>query len=185
MLDLRTWPEAPQTIDAIQALVDKSLLRSWIPAEQSRYDIEEPCFGMYLSIHEYAAEKLVAGGSAARRLSSSGTTRHFAGFGSDEAIESLYRHGGIRRRRALALELDNLVAACRRAAGRGHGDTAVAALRAAWEVLDLQGPYALGAALGEQVLALDGITPSLLIAARWTRRWPPGAPGASTSAARG
>ena len=169
VLDLRAWPEAPQTLDAIQALVDKSLLRSWIPAEQARYDIEEPCFGMYLSIHEYATEKLVASGAAAQGDVEQRHERYFAGFGSDEAIESLYRHGGIRRRRALALELDNLVAACRRAAGRRHGDTAVAAFRAAWEVLDLQGPYALGAALGEQVLALDGITPSLLIAARWTR----------------
>jgi predicted ATPase/class 3 adenylate cyclase/Tfp pilus assembly protein PilF len=169
VLDLAAWPEAPETIDAIQALVDKSLLRSWIPAEQSRYDIEEPCFGMYLSIHEYATEKLVASGPAAQSDAEQRHERYFADFGSDEAIESLYRHGGIRRRRALALELDNLVAACRRAASRGHGDTAVAAYRAAWEVLELQGPYALGAALGDQVIALDGITPSLLIAARRTR----------------
>ena len=124
---------------------------------------------MYLSLHEYAAEKLSAGGSAARREAEQRHERYFAGFGTDEAIESLYRHGGIRRRRALALELDNLVVACRRAAGRGNGDTAVAAYRAVWEALDLQGPYALGAALGDQVLALDGITPSLLTAARWTR----------------
>ena len=168
VLDLTAWPEAPEVIDAIQALVDKSLLRAWIPSEQSRYDIEEPCFGMYLSLHEYAAEKLASEASA----QGAGEQRHeryFASFGTDEAIESLYRHGGIRRRRALALELDNLVAACRRAASRGHGDTAVAAFRAAWEVLDLQGPYTLGAALGEQVLVVDGITPSLLIAARWTR----------------
>jgi predicted ATPase/class 3 adenylate cyclase/Tfp pilus assembly protein PilF len=169
VLDLSAWPEAPEVIDAIQALVDKSLLRSWIPAEQSRYDIEEPCFGMYLSLHEYAAEKLSAGGSAARRETEQRHESYFAGFGTDEAIESLYRHGGIRRRRALALELDNLVVACRRAAGRGNDDTAVAAYRAVWEVLDLQGPYALGATLGDQLLALDGLTPSLLTVARWTR----------------
>ena len=41
--------------------------------------------------------------------------RYFARFGTDEAIDALFRHGGVRRRRALALELDNLVAACRRA----------------------------------------------------------------------
>ncbi|HEY6512158.1 MAG TPA: tetratricopeptide repeat protein [Burkholderiaceae bacterium] len=169
VLDLTAWPEAPPAIDAIQALVDKSLLRSWIPAEASRYDIEEPCFGMYLSLHEYATEKLAASGPAPQRDVEQRHERYFAAFGTDEAIESLYRHGGIRRRRALALELDNLVTACRRAAGHGQGDAAVAAFRAAWEALDLQGPYALGAALGDQVLALDGITPSLLIAARWTR----------------
>jgi predicted ATPase/class 3 adenylate cyclase/Tfp pilus assembly protein PilF len=169
VLDLSAWPAAPQTIDAVQALVDKSLLRSWIPAEQARYDIEEPCFGMFLSIHEYAAEKLVASGPAARSAAEQRHERYFAAFGTDEAIEALYRHGGIRRRHALALELDNLATACRRAVQRGHGDTAVAAFRAAWEVLDQQGPYALGAALGDRVLALEGITPSLRIVARWTR----------------
>ena len=58
VLDLSPWPEAPPTLDAVQALVDKSLLRTWVPAEQGRFDIDEPYFGMYLSIHEYAAEKL-------------------------------------------------------------------------------------------------------------------------------
>ena len=68
--------------------------------------------------------------------------RYFAGFGTNEALEALSLHGGVKRRRALALELDNLVAACRRAVGRGDGETAVAAYRAAWEVLALQGPFA-------------------------------------------
>ena len=62
VLDLSAWPEAPPAMDVVQALADKSLLRTWVPAEQSRYDIEEPYFGMYLSIHEYAAEKLEASG---------------------------------------------------------------------------------------------------------------------------
>ena len=74
VLELTAWPEAPQTIDAMQALVDKSLLRSWIPAEPARYDIEEPCFGMYLSLHEYAAEKLVASGRERTVTCSSGTS---------------------------------------------------------------------------------------------------------------
>ena len=169
VLDLSAWPEAPDTIDAIQALVDKSLLRTWIPAEQAHHDIVEPRFGMFLSIHEYATEKLVACGPSVRSDAEQRHERYFASFGTDEAIETLYRHGGIRRRHAFALELDNLAAACRRAAGRGHGDTAVACFRAAWEVLDLQGPYALGAALGDRVLALDGTAPSLYVAARWTR----------------
>ncbi len=169
VLDLSAWPEAPDTIDAIQALVDKSLLRSWIPAGRTRHDIEEPCFGMLLSLHEYAAEKLLASGTAVHRDAEQRHARFFAGFGTEEAVESLYRHGGIRKRRSLALQLENLVAACRRAAGHGQGDTAVAAFRAAWEVLDLQGPYALGAALGDRVLALDGITPASRVLALWTR----------------
>ena len=32
VLDLSPWPGAPPAIDAVQALVDKSLLRTWIPA---------------------------------------------------------------------------------------------------------------------------------------------------------
>ena len=65
VLDLSPWPDAPPAMDAIQALVDKSLLRTWVPAERGRYDIEEPYFGMYISIHEYAEEKLA--GEQARR----------------------------------------------------------------------------------------------------------------------
>jgi predicted ATPase/class 3 adenylate cyclase/Tfp pilus assembly protein PilF len=169
VLDLSPWPEAPLVMDAVQALVDKSLLRTWVPAERGRYDIEEPYFGMYLSIHEYAVEKLKLGGPGTEREAEQRHGRHFAGFGTEDALESLYRHGGVQRRRALALELDNLVAACRRAVVRGDGETAVAAYRAAWEVLELQGPFTIGAVLGAQVLALDGINPSLRAAASLTR----------------
>ena len=157
VLDLSPWPEAPLAMDAVQALVDKSLLRTWVPAEQGRYDIEEPYFGMYISIHEYAAEKL-AGERARRGTGLRGAARPATSPASVRRTRSKRssRHGGVQRRRALALELDNLVAACRRAAGRGDGEVAVAAYRAAWEVLELQGPFALGVALGAQVLALPG-----------------------------
>jgi predicted ATPase/class 3 adenylate cyclase/Tfp pilus assembly protein PilF len=169
VLDLSSWPDASPVLDAVQALVDKSLLRTWIPAEQGRYDLEEPYFGMYLSIHEYAAEKLKARGREAKGAAEERHGRYFACFGTEEALDALFRHGGVRRRRALALELDNLVAACRRAVQRGDGDAAVAAYRAAWEVLELQGPFALGAVLGVQVLALDGMPASLRCAARVTQ----------------
>ena len=58
VLDLARWPEAPPSMDAIQALVDKSLLRTWVPVELGRYELDEPYFGMYMSIREYAAAKL-------------------------------------------------------------------------------------------------------------------------------
>ncbi len=165
VLDLSPWPGAPLAMDAVQALVDKSLLRTWVPAEQSRYDIDEPYFGMYLSIHEYASQKLEASGSEAKRAAEERHGQYFAGFGTNEAIEALSSHGGVKRRRALALELDNLVAACRRAVGRGHGETAVAAYRAAWAVLALHGPVAMGTVLGGQVVALDGIDRALRVSA--------------------
>ena len=78
VLDLSPWPEAPSAMDVVQALSDKSLLRMWVPAAKSRYDIEEPFFGMYLSIREYAAEKLDAGGAAARRAAEERHGVHFA-----------------------------------------------------------------------------------------------------------
>ena len=169
VLDLTPWSDAPPAIDAVQALVDKSLLRTWVRADQGRYDLNEPYFGMYLSIHEYAAQKLLASGSGAQCAAEEHHERYFASFGTEEALDALSRHGGVKRRRALALELDNLVAACRRAVGRGDSGSAVAAYRAAWEVLDLHGPFALGVALGAQVLAIDGIETSLRAAALMTR----------------
>ncbi len=165
VLDLAAWPEAASVMDAVQALVDKSLLRAWLPKEGARLDIDEPYFGMYLSIHEYAADKLRASGQALATQHRHG--RAFARLGSDEAIESLAHHGGVKRRHALALETDNLVAACRRAVQRGDVEVAVAAYRAAWEVFELRGPYEPGRALGELVLALaqapDGLRARVLL----------------------
>ena len=163
VLDLGSWPDAPPAMDVVQALLDKSLLRSWVPAEQRRFDIDEPHFGMYLTIHEYATEKLqgIAVDVASRAQERHGA--HFATFGSDQAIESLSRDGGVKRWRALALELDNLVAACKRAIHRGAANVAAASFRAAWEVMSRQGPFRIGIDLGAQVLALRGIEPALRI----------------------
>lgn len=169
VLDLSAWPQAPPVMDVVQALSDKSLLRTWVPVEQSRYDIEEPYFGMYISIHEYAAEKLEASGGGMKREADARHGRYFASFGTDAAIEALSLRGGVKRRRELALELDNLVAACRRAVDGGNGALAVAAYRATWEVLELQGPCALGIDLGAQVLAVDGLDASQRAAALASR----------------
>src|SRR6185312_3325006 len=114
-----------------QALSDKSFLRTWLPATQSRYDIDEPFFGMYLSIREYAAGKLHAAGAAAELAAEARHGRYFARFGRDAALAALVGTGGVKQHRVIALELDNLVAACRRAIVRGDCGTAVAAYRAA------------------------------------------------------
>ena len=157
VLDLSPWPEAPPAMDVIQALADKSLLRTWVPAELARYDIDEPFFGMYLSIREYAAGKLDAGDASRRRDAEARHGTYFARFGSDDAIDALFLHGGVRGHRALAFELDNVVAACRRAAARGDGEVSSAALRVALDILEPTGPYPLGVALGAQVLAIEGL----------------------------
>jgi len=165
VLDLSSWSQAPSAIDVVHALVDKSLLRTWVPAGRNRHDIDEPYFGMYLSIHEYAAEKLIASGRAAERAVQERHGDYFARFGTTDAIEALSRQAGVKQRHALALELENLVAACRRAVDRGDGEVAVATYCAAWEVLDLQGPCALGIVLGGEVLALEGLDGSQLASA--------------------
>jgi predicted ATPase/class 3 adenylate cyclase/Tfp pilus assembly protein PilF len=165
VLDLGAWPAAPSALDAIQSLVDKSLLRSWLPSQEARFDLDEPYFGMYISIHEYAAEKLAgphcdrAPGAAVRH------GRHFARHGDPDVIASTFGPEGLRRRRALARELDNLVAACRRALLRGDAEVAVGAGRAAWQVVERQGPFALVEGLAAQILALDGLAPPLQVAA--------------------
>lgn len=156
VLNLKAWREAPPVLDVVQALADKSLLRIYVPAGQRRYAFDEPYFGMYLSIHEYAAEKLAgSGGDAVATEARHGG--YFAGFGTADAIAALSEHGGVRRRHVLALELDNLLTACRRAIARRDSVQALYTFRAAWEVLELQGPAALAATLCVQVLALDGL----------------------------
>src|SRR4030095_13797601 len=105
-----------------QALLDKSLLRAWHP--RGHGDDGEPRFGMYVSLHEYARERLDARGAAAATETRHG--RHFAALGSADALEALRESDGARRYRALAVELDNLVVACRRARARGDAPAAAA-----------------------------------------------------------
>ena len=165
VIDLSSWPDAPSIVDAVQVLVDKSLLRTWVPVDQARHALVETYFGMYLTIHEYAAEKLAASGPDGRRAAQERHGRHFARFGSEERLVALRRHGAGARRRILTLELDNLVAACKRAVAHGDGATAVATLRAAWEAVSTQGPFDLLIDLGMQVDGLPQIEPTLRAAA--------------------
>jgi len=161
VIELSSWREAPPVMDVIHALSDKSLLRTWVPAAHGRYDFDEPFFGMYLSIRDYAANKLEGSGAAAKAAAEARHGACFAEFGEDAAIEAMFVHGGVRRRREMTLEVDNFVAACRHAVVRGDGAVAAATLRATCEALEFIGPYALGVALGAQVLAMERLdTPS-------------------------
>src|SRR6185436_9781423 len=152
VLDLSAWPDAPWTLDVVQALIEKSLVR---PTAHSRFEL-------LMSVQEYAAEKLrtplsFEGSGPGAELSAQ--VRHgtiFAKHGSDDALEALNRRGGVARRRQLALEIDNLVAACRRAVARGDAEPAAATLAAAWAVLRLSGPGATGLELARAVVAMPG-----------------------------
>jgi predicted ATPase/class 3 adenylate cyclase/Tfp pilus assembly protein PilF len=132
------WP-----MDAVQALVDKSLVRQ----------VAEDRFDLLVSVQQYAAQQLDASGGRA-----DAEVRHgalFAICGTYEAIDALDRPGRVTLRRALTLELNNLVAASRRAVARRDGAVAVSTLRGAWEVLSLRGPYGVAAGLAAEVLGLE------------------------------
>ena len=134
------WPA-----DAVQALVDQSWVRR----------VGEDRMDLLLSVKEYAAEKLELRGG--RETVEGRHGAHFATLGSEEALEALHVHGGAARRRALGSDLDNLVAACRRAAARADCAVATGTLAAAWEVLERRGPIEAAVRLATEVVALlDG-----------------------------
>jgi predicted ATPase/class 3 adenylate cyclase len=163
VLDCNGFAAAPPVLDIVQALVDKSLLRRQVPAEPHRFDLDEPYFGLYVSIREYAREKLRSDQAVVAIAVEDRHGEYFATFGTEDHLESLSRHMGVMRRRSLTLEIDNLIAACRRAIKRGRLATAVATYRAAWEVLELQGPVTLAATLGRQLLEAHELQDRLLL----------------------
>jgi hypothetical protein len=133
-------------------------------------DLDEPHFGMYISVHDYAAEKLDLLGADVRRAAEERRTDAIThGFGSEETLEPLTGREGLQRRRTLALALDNLVAAFRRAVGRGDVETMASTYRAAWEVLEVRGPAAAGIELGSQLPELHANDGDLLVAGHLAR----------------
>jgi len=134
-------------LDAVTALAERSMVQV---SEDGR-------LGLLVSVCDFASRKLADRGAAERRHGAC-----YARRGHPEALAALRTHGGLARRAALALALDNLTAASRRAAARGAAAAAAAAAMAAWSVLELQGPFALAADLLRAVLKL----PSLDAAAR-------------------
>ncbi len=137
VLDLAGYDAAVWSIDALQSLVQKSLVRQ----------VAEDRFDLLVSVQEYAAEHL----RTAERYTGSGPTavltaetRHGAYFaGLDQTV--IDRAGA---------ELDNLAAACRRAAARGDAPLATGTLRAAWAALALRGPFSVGVELASLVRAI-------------------------------
>jgi tetratricopeptide (TPR) repeat protein len=136
-LDLSAYEDAPWPIDVLQSLLQKSLVR------QVTYDR----FDLLVSAQEYAAEHLR-------------THARYAGSGPAALVAAEVRHGlyfsGLTEQAAVSdacAELDNLVAACRRAAARGDADVAAKALRGAWAGLNMRGPYRVGSELASLVRA--------------------------------
>jgi predicted ATPase/Tfp pilus assembly protein PilF len=161
VLDLGAWPEAPWVVDVMQSLVDKSLLQTRVPRMQPGEGVPEVRLGMFVSLQEYARQKLreegaIANGGSGLSAALAAEERHgrcYARFGTQEQIDGLDQHGGEGRRHGLGRELENLVAACQRAVARGDRETALATYRAASHVLFLRGPLAMAVKLGREVLA--------------------------------
>jgi predicted ATPase/Tfp pilus assembly protein PilF len=165
VFDLRAWPDAPSALDIVQALLDKSLVRALPSASTLGVDSEKPNFGMYLSIREYAAEKLQIGGAPESVLAFERHGAFYADRGSEAALALLFGEKAIAQRALLIADMDNLIVACRRAIAHDRGDVAVACLRAAWEVIELRGPYSLATSLATGVLALGGLGPEARVGA--------------------
>lgn len=155
VVDLEGWDEAPWAMDIVQALVDKSLLRTWEPEGAEG----EMRFGMYTSMQEYAREKLcgrgavpVPEGISGEALADETTIRHlhcFAAFGEDDARAMLKGPDALERQREVARELDNLVAAAQRGGALGEPEAAARAALASADVFRVRGPLMSGT----QVLA--------------------------------
>ena len=121
-------------MDAVQSLVDKSLVRR---SEGGRFDL-------LVTVQAYARDRLDEGSQRTETEARHG--RHFAALSTSREVEA---------------DLDNVVVACRRAAARQDADVAVPTLKAAWSVLDRQGPPDLAAVLANEVGDLPGLTPGL------------------------
>lgn len=130
---------ATSPTDAVQALLDKSLVRR----------VSETRFDLLMSVREYAGERLDATGRAGAEARH-GT--HFAASGTPSALAAL--EAGPDAWQGLASDFENVVQAARRAVARGDAEVAALAGRAAWAVLARRGPFGAGADLARHILTM-------------------------------
>ncbi len=141
VVDLERFEDELWVLDVVESLVDHSLLRREEPHRgHVRYRMLE-------SIREYAAEKQGEQAEATSLRHGS----HFASLGQEDFLESLHTHGGMERRKNLALELENLLAGVDAGLVAGALEGAAGCALAAAEVFFLHGPFSDGIALLERV----------------------------------
>ena len=152
VIDLSAWADAPWTVDAVQALVDKSFVRS-------RGDVR---FDLLVSVQAYAAEHLRSEG-------------RYAGSGPQALVAAQARHIAwfaaitpVRAGEGRGADLDNLVTACRRAVANGDSESAVRALEGASQALFLRGPFQAGVELADAVCTMPGLNERTAAAARFS-----------------
>jgi tetratricopeptide (TPR) repeat protein len=101
---------------------------------------------MLESIRQYAAENL--GEETAPTMLRHGS--HFASFGKEVYIESLDTHGGVERRKTLALEFENFLAGVDAGLAAGELEVAAGCALAGGELFRINGPFSDGIALLER-----------------------------------
>jgi len=151
ILDLSAYEHAPWPMDALQSLVQKSLVRH----------VSDDRFDLLMSVQEYASEHLR-------------TSDRYAGSGPTAMLAAEKRHAayfaGRDDQAAIAdscADVDNFVAACRRAAARGDADVAASVLKGAWAALSLRGPFKVGVDLACSVLATPGLAVGAAAGVHW------------------
>jgi len=143
-LDLQSYPGAPHPVDALQSLVEKSLVRR---RADNRFDL-------LMSLQEYAREHLRTpgrydgSGPAAWAQAQKRHCAYFSTFTESDAVADE------------CAELDNLVSACRQAVALGDVPSAVGALEGSWAALNRRGPFRIAPDLAETVRAMAGLQPS-------------------------
>ncbi|MEL6343477.1 MAG: tetratricopeptide repeat protein [Myxococcota bacterium] len=151
VIDLADVEGAPWAMDAVQSLVDKSLLR--LTGENH---VGEMRFGMLMSIHEYARDMLDAMGAEAVASVRWRHATFYAQFGEGGALEALSEFDGVSQWWALWQEVDNLRVAHRFALYEGEVETAISLVLAFYAIAERQQPSIAIAPLND-TLNLDGI----------------------------
>ncbi|MBI5496318.1 MAG: protein kinase [Deltaproteobacteria bacterium] len=151
VVSLERFPGSPWVLDVLEALRDKSLLR----AVESRHFPGEMRFSLYVSIREYAHEKLAALPEAATVPGRHAEYYLRAGEAWAEGVDG---HGGMERLKRLAGEQENLLAVHARAMKEAPSSKeavgrALRALLVLQPVLSTRGPFATHLALLDDTLA--------------------------------
>lgn len=150
VIELSAHDDAPWTLDVVQALREKSLLRAYDPPELA----DETRFGMYESVREYAAEKL---DRSSKRAATEARHAAFYLHAASSWAEGANGHEGAEHLARLEVELMNIQAVHARATSTPRpswvtGDAALRAAVALEPLFDARGPrqeqiQLLGAAL--------------------------------------
>ena len=141
--------DGPWPMDAVEALVDQSLVRMAIDPGDG-----EPRYELLSSIRAYADEKLDADARAGAEARHAGW---FATLGDADRLGELYGPDEEPRFAELVRDRENLLVAVDRAADLGLGESAAGAARAVAAIVEVRGPVRTGVDLLERVLAVPDL----------------------------